>query len=60
MAEGMRGVRPWHGHCYNYRNYNDMHVFHASGVPPTRGSSILAHIGCTRKSKQELSKIVTL
>ena len=36
MAEGMRGVRPWHGHCYNYRNYNDMHVFHASLTPSAR------------------------
>jgi hypothetical protein len=36
-----------------------MHMFHTAGVPPSRGNSIFATIGCTEKSNAALVKSVT-
>ena len=35
-----------------------MQVFHTAGVPPSRGNSILATIGCTEKSNAALTNNV--
>jgi hypothetical protein len=35
-----------------------MHVFHTAGVPPSRGNSIFATIGCTEKSNAALTNNV--
>ena len=34
-----------------------LRVLQAAGVPPTRGNSVLAQIGCTRKSRNEPSRM---
>jgi hypothetical protein len=36
-----------------------MHVFHTAGVPPRRGNSIFAIIGCTEKSNAALTNKVS-
>src|SRR5687768_14707569 len=36
-----------------------MQVFHTAGVPPRSGSTILAIIGCTTNSSEELRNSVT-
>src|SRR6516164_5368228 len=36
-----------------------MQVFHTAGVPPKSGSTILAIMGCIRKSRAELKNNVT-
>jgi hypothetical protein len=36
-----------------------MHVFHTAGVPPRSGSIILAIIGCTTNSREELRNSVS-
>jgi hypothetical protein len=36
-----------------------MHVFHTAGVPPSSGSTILAIMGWTTNSSDELRKSVT-
>jgi len=35
-------------------------VFQTAGVPPSRGKTILANIGWSRKSNAELTKSVTV